>query len=153
MKKKLCDFLTFLLVLVALLCMIAGCVTTNVGDGQVDAVEAATIRLAVGAAMAAKPETVIPAYAVTKTVLAIMDSGEAVQVKDLEAAVEKQIGTLNLTPLEKQSVSDLVALVRANIQGHISGIAPDLRMVMIRAVIEIVHDSAAMRLNMAEARL
>jgi len=142
-----------MLFMVMLCFMLAGCngVSSNVGDGQVDAVEAATIRLAVGAAMSAKPETVVPAYAVTKTLLAVMDGSEAVKVGDLEAALDDRIDTLNLTPLERQSVSDLVALVKANIVDRISGISPDLKLVVVRAVIEIVHDSAAARLQMIGA--
>lgn len=139
--------LLFLLVF----CMTAaGCngVSSSVGDGKVDAVEAATIRLAVGAAMSAKPETIVPAYAVTKTLLAVMDGSEAVQVRDLESALDERIDNLHLTPLERQSVSDLVTLVRANITDRISGIAPDLKLVVVRAVIEIVHETAYARLQM-----
>jgi len=139
-----------MLFMVMLCFMLAGCngVSSNVGDGQVDAVEAATIRLAVGAAMSAKPETIVPAYAVTKTLLAVMDGAEAVQVRDLESALDERIDNLNLTPLEKQSVSDLVTLVRANITERVSGIAPDLKLVVVRAVIEIVHETASARLQM-----
>ncbi|WP_024333114.1 hypothetical protein [Desulfotignum balticum] len=151
MKTKMMDMLTFLLVLMAFIMMVTGCAGKNLGDGQVDQVEAATIRLAVGSAMAAMPESVVPAYAVTKTLLAVMDGPEAVQVADLETALDEKIADLNLTALERQSVTDLAALVRANIQAHISGIGEARQMVMIRAVIEIVHESSAARLNMAKA--
>lgn len=148
--KKLFDVWTFVLVFIAAALMITGCVTSNVGDGQVDQVEAATIRLAVGAAMSAKPEAVVPAYAVTKTLLAVMDGSEAVQVSDLETALDKKINDLNLTELERQSVTDLAALVKANIQERIAGIGEGRRMVVIQAVIEIVHEAAAARLNLVK---
>lgn len=151
MKMKLCDFLTYLLVLAAFVLMVVGCVTDNVGDGRVDQVEAATIRLAVGAAMSAKPEAVVPAYAVTKTLLAVMDGSEAVQVADLETALDEKIGDLDLTDMERQSVTDLAALVRANIQERIAGIGEGRRMVVVKAVIEIVHEAAAARLDLVKA--
>ncbi|EMS79205.1 hypothetical protein [Desulfotignum phosphitoxidans] len=133
--------------------MAAGCAgtTARVGDGQVDAVETATIRLAVGAAMSVKPETIVPAYAVTKALLAVMDGTEAVQVKDLEKVLVEQIEVLNLTPLEQQSMADLVGLIRANIEARISGLAPGLQLVVVRAVVEIVHDAASARLNLVKA--
>lgn len=151
MKNKLTDMVTFLLVLVAFALMAIGCVTSNMGDGQVDAVEAATIRAAVGVSMSARPETVVPAYAVTKTLLAVMDGPEAVPLKDLEAAMNERIDALDLSPMEKAAVMDLAALVKVNIEARLSGLAPDLQLVVVRSVIEIVHETAAYRLNMTKA--
>jgi hypothetical protein len=132
----------------ASLLMTAGCAGKNLGDGQVDAVEAATIRVAVGMSMSTRPETVVPAYAVTKTLLAVMDGPEAVPLKDLEAAMNDRIDALDLTPMEKAAVMDLAALVKVNIEARLSGLAPDLKLVVVRSVIEIVHETAAYRLNM-----
>lgn len=151
MKMKPMDMLTFLFVLIAFAMMVAGCVTSSVGDGQVDQVEAATIRAAVGVSMSARPETVVPAYAVTKALLAIMDGDEPVQLKDLEAALNDQIDTLNLSPMEKAAVMDLAALVQANIEARLVGLIPDMHLVVVRSVIEIVHETAAYRLNMVKA--
>lgn len=131
--------------------LVSGCAGKNLGDGRVDQVETATIRLAVGAAMGAMPETVIPAYAVTKALLAVMDGPDAVPLNALDAEMERQVKALNLTPLEKQSMADLVDVVRANIEARISGMDPDMKLVMVRSVIEIVHDAAAARLNLAKA--
>jgi hypothetical protein len=151
MKNKLMDILTFLLVLIVFAMMVTGCVTSSVGDGQVDQVEAATIRAAVGVSMSARPETVVPAYAVTKALLAIMDGGEPVQLKDLESALNDQIDTLQLSPMEKAAVLDLAALVQVNIEARLVGLIPDMHLVVVRAVIEIVHETAAYRLNLVKA--
>ena len=148
-KNSLMNMVTFLLVLIV--CALTGCVTSNVGDGKVDAVEAATIRAAVGVSMSARPETVVPAYAVTKALLAVMDGPEAVLLKDLEPELDDRIDALNLTPMEKAAVLDLVAVVRVNIEARLSGLAPDLKLVVVRTVIEIVHNTAAYRLNMTKA--
>jgi hypothetical protein len=148
-KNSLMNMVTFLLVLIV--CALTGCVTSNVGDGKVDAVEAATIRAAVGVSMSARPETVVPAYAVTKALLAVMDGPEAVLLKDLESELDDRINALNLTPMEKAAVLDLVAVVRVNIEARLSGLAPDLKLVVVRTVIEIVHNTAAYRLNMTKA--
>lgn len=136
---------------VASLLMTAGCAGKNLGDGQVDAVEAATIRAAVGVSMSARPETVVPAYGVTKALLAAMDGPGAVPLKDLEAALDERIKALNLTPMEKAAVLDLAAIVKVNIEARISDLAPDLKLVVVRSVIQIVHDSAAYRLNLVKA--
>jgi len=140
-----------LLVVIAAVLMVTGCVTKNIGDGQVDAVEAATIRVAVGVSMSARPETVVPAYAVTKTLLAVMDGPEAVPLKDLEAAMIERVEALDLSPMEQAAVLDLAALVKVNIEACLSGLAPDLQLVVVRSVIEIVHETAAYRLNLAGA--
>lgn len=145
--------LVLVLALVAVAAMLAtGCAGKSVGDGQVDAVEAATIRVAVGMSMSTRPETVVPAYAVTKTLLAVMDGPEAVQLKDLESAMVERVEALDLTPMEKAAVMDLAALVKVNIEARLSGLAPDLQLVVVRSVIEIVHDTAAVRLNMGNAK-
>jgi hypothetical protein len=151
MKKTFSDVWAFLLVLIAFAAMVAGCVSTNVGDGQVDAVEAATIRVAVGVSMSARPETVVPAYAVTKALLAVMDGTEAVKLKDLESVMNDQVEDLGLTPMEKAAVMDLAGLVKVNIEARLADIAPDMKLVVVRSVIEIVHETAAYRLNMAKA--
>lgn len=135
----------------ALFAMVAGCATKNIGDGQVDAVEDAIIRLAVGAAMTARPETVVPAYGVTKALLVAMDTQTTIHISILEKIVDQKLEALDLTPLEKQSMSDLVTLVRANIESRVSGLAPELQLVVVRYVIEIVHESAAVRLNLVKA--
>jgi len=149
--KKLIKIETVFLTL-ALLLMLVGCngagTNGSIGDGQVDAVETAVIRLAVGAAMTAKPETVAPAYAVSKAVLTIMDAENPVMLTILEAAVDKEIKKLDLTVYEKQSVMDLVNLVKANIVDRVGGLVPERKFVVVRAVIEIVHDSAKARLNL-----
>lgn len=158
MKKK--TFLSVMLlvsmIMIAGVCfaavLVSGCAGKNLGDGQVDAVEAATIRAAVGVSMSARPETVVPAYAVTKTLLAVMDGPEAVPLKDLEAAMIGRIEALNLTPMEKAAVMDLAAMVKMNIEARLSGLAPDLKLVVVRSVIEIVHETAAYRLNMTKAK-
>lgn len=140
-----------LAVMAAAAILFTGCAGKNLGDGKVDAVEAATIRVAVGVSMSTRPETVVPAYAVTKALLAVMDGPEAVPLKDLEAAMMARIEALNLTPMEKAAVLDLAALVKVNIEARLSGLAPDLRLVVVRSVIEIVHETAAYRLNMGNA--
>jgi hypothetical protein len=53
--------------------------------------------------------------------------------------------------MEQAAVLDLAALVKVNIEACLSGLAPDLQLVVVRSVIEIVHETAAYRLNLAGA--
>jgi len=135
----------------ALLLMLVGCngagTNSSIGDGQVDAVETAMIRLAVGAAMTAKPETVVPAYAVSKALLIVMDTDNPVKLAILNMVIQDKIKDLNLTPYEEQSVMDLVSLVRAKLVDMVGGLDPGARIVVVKAVVQIVHDAAGARLN------
>ena len=64
-------------IFVAIISIISGCANTSktLGDGKIDAVESASINVAVGVAFSAKPETIVPAYAVTTALLQIMSMG------------------------------------------------------------------------------
>lgn len=141
-------FLSVLLLVIAI--SFLGCQTTGtdsgIGDGKVDAVETAVIRLAVGGAMTSMPETVVPAYAVSKALLVAMDGDNPIKLSLLSKAVEKKVDGLDLTVYEKQSVMDLVELVKAQIMDRIGGLDAGDRIVVVKAVIQIVHDAAGARL-------
>jgi len=132
---------------IALLCLVMGCSTVAV-NGDLDPVETATIRVAVGLAMTAEPKTVIPAYAISTALLAIMDGSETSTLDILDKAVYEEIEKLDLTDLEKASFMDLVALVKARIAQQLN--LPDIdaaqKLVIVKSIIQIVRDAAAARL-------
>ena len=147
-----------LLLLLFLIVTLFGCGCkdgkTTIGDGKVDMVEASTIRVAVGLAFAAKPNTVVPAYAISTALLQMTESDtEKVSPIFIEQALNSEIGKLNLDPLTVQSVNDLIVLIRAQIIDQI-GVNNDVqaKVIVIRQVIQIVHDSAGARLGVTQIK-
>lgn len=125
----------------------------SISDQGVDPVEAAVIQVAVGAAMAALPDTIVPAYGVTSALLAerTNELAGAVNLEVFDDIVRKEINKLNLDPLTLQSCNELVVLVEAKISQQFSGLSvPDAdRLVVVWQVIEIVNKTAEARLEMA----
>ena len=122
---------------------------STLGDGRVDAVEAGTIRVAVGAAMMAAPETIAPAYAVSTALLLAIDSGDVVALSGLSEKVDSAMAGLELTEAEKAGANDLIALVRAKIREELglTEITEAQRLIVVRTVLEIVRSAAAARLG------
>ena len=147
--------LPWLLITCLLLALLPGCSGPNALikiDGKVDQVEAALIQTAVGVALTAKPEAVPPAYAVSTAILARIDGG-SVLLSGLDAAVQSEVDDLDLLTAEKQSVMDLVSVIRATIISKLEeeGITDiDQRLVVVKQVIEIVRASAASRLGVTD---
>ena len=135
--------------IIALLMMIlmTGCATVDI-DGTVDPTETAMIRVAVGMAMTAEPDTVLPAYAVSTALLAIMDGTEVTSLDTLDQAVDAEINDLALTTAERASFMELVTLVKARIIQQLN--LPDLdaaqKLVIVRNVIQIVRDASMVRI-------
>jgi hypothetical protein len=135
-----------------LLFCISACVGTQqstIGDGKVDEVEAASIRVAVGLAFAARPDTIAPAYAVTTALLAGMKAGAVVELPNLDGIIAKEVALLKLDPLTAANFDDLITLVKAKIKAQVT--LPNLpdtqKMVVVKQVVEIVQQSAALRLG------
>lgn len=123
---------------------------TTIGDGKIDPVEAATISFAVGIAMSARPSAILPAYGVSTALLALLsDNTQSVTIPILDAAVAKEVAKLNLDPITKQSFNDLVTLIKAEISSRLK--VPNLgeseKLIVVKQFIQIVHDSAAARLE------
>ena len=121
---------------------------SSIGDGKVDIVEAAVIQVAVGAAMSAKPELIAPSYAVSTALLTMLDASTITSPSMLETVLGKEIDKLNLDPLTRQSVRDLVALIKAKIVQELNLTdAPNTKMIVLKQIVQIVHDTAAARIN------
>jgi len=153
MKKNILHLLLIITLLFTMVLLMgaSGCSskTSGIGDGKVDAIEAATIQIAVGLAMTAKPETVAPAYAVSTALLAVMDGADPVGLDTLNAVLAERTAQLELTAGERQSVMALVGLVRAGIKKQLN--LPDIKasqkLVVVRDVLEIVRATASARLH------
>ncbi len=151
--------LTIALALVLALVFSFGCTQPNentIGNGKVDPVEAATIRLAVGVAFTARPDTVVPAYAVSDALLAILDAGSSTEtlVTTINETIAKETSKLNLDAATAASFADLVALVEAQIVAKMKelNITASEKVIVVRDIIAIVHDTAAIRIAGAVPR-
>jgi len=123
---------------------------TTLGNGQVDAVEAATLRVAVGLAFTARPDTVAPAYAVASALLIVLDGDtESTALDTIDQALSKEIAKLNLETATAASFADLVNLVKTKIEDKLqgSGVSASGKRVVVRDVIKIVQETAALRMG------
>lgn len=127
---------------------------STLGDGKVDQVEAATIRVAVGLAFTARPDTVAPAYAASTAILALLDqnTGETVAASAIDTALSAKLEELNLDAATKQSVMDLVLLIKAKTMEQLDAadLTDDKEVVVIRDVVAIVQETAAARMGVAQ---
>jgi hypothetical protein len=128
-----------------------GCAgTSTVGDGKVDAVEAASIQVAVGVAMRARPDTIAPAYAISTALLGVLQTGSAIELPNMDTAIAREVDKLDLDPLTRANFNDLIVLVKAKVEAKIPNL-PNLsigeRKVIIVEVLKIVQQSAAVRLG------
>jgi len=132
--------------------MSSGCVATNnttIGNGRVDALEAATLKVAVGLAMSEKPEAIKPAYDVTSALLGLTKNNIAI-LSDTDAIIALELGKLELDPMTKASVMELVELIKMYIVTILDGegIPADQRYVVAIDLIRVVHEAAKTRLDM-----
>jgi len=131
-----------------------GCANSNfMTDTNIDPVEAATIQLSVGAAMAAYPKTVVPAFQVSSALLAVKNSDtNLVALSFLDDELAKETAKLNLDPLTLQSFNDLILLVRVSINNKLSdsNIPENEKLVMVWKVVEIVNATAKARIDLVK---
>lgn len=122
---------------------------TTLGNGKVDLVEAATIQVAVGLAFSAKPQTIVPAYAVSTALLKIMSNDtEKVIPSMLKSIVGDEIGKLKLDQLTTLAMIDLINLIETEIKSKLDLQTEDSnKMIIIKQVIQIIHDSAETRMG------
>lgn len=148
---KLKQFAPFLAI--GLLLSLAACFgskgSSTLGNGQVDAVEAATLRVAVGLAMTARPDTVAPAHAVGTALLAVLaDDSQPVPTSAIEQTIIAKMVELNLDPASQQSFNDLILLIKAKIIEQLAMATQGTnRIVVVRDIIKIVRETATARLE------
>ena len=80
--------------------------------------------------------------------LTFIDTSAVTSPSMLEPVLDKEIDKLNLDPLTRQSARDLVALIKAQImqQLNVQGPPPSTKMLVVKQIVQIVHDTAAARI-------
>ena len=123
---------------------------STIGNGKVDLVEAATIRVAVGLAFSARPDTVEPAYRVATGLLVVLDADadKTALAKTIQSALAEETKKLHLDAATAASFADLVALIEAQIMEKLnaSPVTSSQKAVILRDVLTIVRDTAAARM-------
>jgi uncharacterized protein YceK len=135
-------------VLMLIIVLLAGCSTVTL-DGDIDPVESAAIRVAVGLAMSASPQTVLPAYAVSTALLAILEGSETAPLDTFDAAINAEADKLELTDMERASFDELIKLVRAETMRRLNlpEIDTEQKLVIVKTVIQIVREAALARIK------
>lgn len=141
------------LVLAVLIAFSWGCSQqgeNTIGNGKVDLVEAATIRVAVGLAFSARPDTVVPAYRVATGLLVVLDAeaDKTALAKTIQVALAEETKKLHLDAATAASFADLVALIEAQLMEKLnaSPVTSSQKAVILRDVLTIVRDTAAARM-------
>lgn len=124
---------------------------TTVGDGKVDAVEAAELRVIIGLTLGAKPAAIAPAYAVSTALLITLNNvtTQNVVAGVVDQVIAAEVKKLKLDPVTEQSFNDLVYLIRVRIEAKykISALPESQRLVVVKDIVQIVHDASASRLG------
>jgi hypothetical protein len=140
----------FLVAIAILSMLISGCAgdgTGTVGNGKIDAVEAATIQLAVGVIMNAHPEVVPIANIVSTELLEFIDGDSSTTVSMVDAFLVKKVDNLNLDVYAKASFMELVTLVKAEIANRIGKVEyTGKEMVIVSDFLKIVQSAARQRM-------
>ena len=153
--KQLAPILAFVLAALLLLITLTACFAdkgaSTLGNGQVDAVEAATLRVAVGLAFTARPDTALPAYTAATAVLVVLGKdSESVPASIIDQVIADKLNALNLDPATRASFNDLALLIKARIVEQLgTGSTGAEKAVVVRDIVEIVRETAAARLELA----
>lgn len=150
--KKLLIFITIIaLAITASVTILTGCVGPlgTIGNGKVDIIEGAVFKLAVSAAIDAKPELAQPALAVSDALLELMTDDRQVSLTTLDAAVGDRLAELDLSPVVDKAFAMLVSDIRDNIIDHVaeSDTNASTAVVVVRDLIQIVNAVARSHLH------
>lgn len=141
---------TMILTLLALATLtLAACESSTIGNGQVDPIEEAALRMAVGVALDHHPEAALPAYRVADGLLLVLDPERQATAGELDTALAAELQRLDLDPAALASFLALAALIRLQVIATLKQeqIAPDKRVVILRQLVEVVRQTAASRLR------
>ena len=134
--------------LVSLMLFIGCSGKTNIGDGKIDTVEEAEIRIAVGLILSSRPETVPMAYLVSEKLLQIMSDDYISTLDAVDIIVAREVKQIKFTPEETASFNDLLILVKAKISEQVNTTTVDgARLIMVKQVIKIVNESSKARMK------
>ena len=133
-----------------LLCLLTACSAQNntIGNGKLDPVEAAALKVGIGVALNAKPELIAPVKVVSGALLVALNGSVSASLTDvIDLVIAAEVEKLNLDPLTKASFMEFVALAKANIQTTISTekIEASNTYIVVYEFIKLINESATLR--------
>lgn len=140
-----------ILVIPLLLLLLSSCSKPNtIGNGVVDPVEEATLRLSISLAFDSYPIAVEPAYIVSSALLSKLNDTEmddAVLLNTVDAVVKDKTEELNLKNSDKSAFNLLIIIVKERIKEiiNVEKIQESQRVVVIKDLIKIVNEVAKAR--------
>ena len=142
-----------ILIIPLLLLLLSACSCSKpntIGNGIVDPVEEATLRLSISLAFDSYPVAVEPAYIVSSVLLSKLNDTEmddAVLLNTVDAVVKDKTKELNLKNSDKAAFNLLIIIVKEKIKEliNVEKIPESQRVVVIKDLIKIVNEVAKAR--------
>ena len=142
-----------ILIIPLLLLLLSACSSSKpntIGDGVVDPVEEATLRLSISLAFDSYPVAVEPAYIVSSVLLSKLNDTEmddAALLNTVDAVVKDKTKELNLKNSDKAAFNLLIIIVKERIKEiiNVEKISESQRVVVIKDLIKIVNEVAKAR--------
>ena len=142
-----------ILIIPLLLLLLSACSSSKpntVGNGVVDPVEEATLRLSISLAFDSYPVAVEPAYIVSSVLLSKLNDTEmddAALLSTVDAVVKDKTEELNLKNSDKAAFNLLIIIVKERIKEiiNVEKIPESQRVVVIKDLIKIVNEVAKAR--------
>ena len=142
-----------ILIIPLLLLLLSACSTSKpntIGNGVVDPVEEATLRLSISLAFDSYPVAVEPAYIVSSVLLSKLNDTEmddAALLSTVDVVVKDKTKELNLKNSDKPAFNLLIIIVKERIKEliNVEKIPESQRVVVIKDLIKIVNEVAKAR--------
>ena len=142
-----------ILIIPLLLLLLSACSTSKpntIGNGVVDPIEEATLRLSISLAFDSYPVAVEPAYIVSSVLLSKLNDTEmddAALLNTVDAVVKDKTKKLNLKNSDKAAFNLLIIIVKEKIKEiiNVEKIPESQRVVVIKDLIKIVNEVAKAR--------
>ena len=142
-----------ILIIPLLLLLLSACSSSKpntIGNGVVDPIEEATLRLSISLAFDSYPVAVEPAYIVSSVLLSKLNDTEmnnAALLNTVDAVVKDKTKELNLKNSDKAAFNLLIIIVKEKIKEliNVEKIPESQRVVVIKDLIKIVNETAKAR--------
>ena len=142
-----------ILIIPLLLLLLSACSTSKpntIGNGVVDPVEEATLRLSISLAFDSYPVAVEPAYIVSSVLLSKLNDTEmsdAALLNTVDAVVKDKTKELNLKNSDKAAFNLLIIIVKERIKEiiNVEKVPESQRVIVIKDLIKIVNEVAKAR--------
>lgn len=142
-----------ILIIPLLLLLLSACSSSKpntIGNGVVDPIEEATLRLSISLAFDSYPVAVEPAYIVSSVLLSKLNDTEmddAALLNTVDVVVKDKTEELNLKNSDKATFNLLIIIVKEKIKEliNVEKIPESQRVVVIKDLIKIVNEVAKAR--------